>query len=214
MTFNISKFVSEIQTRGVMRNNRFEATFVRPPLTVIKDLVPNKLRCESVQFPGLSFADIPFPRMGTGPIESMPFGVTFDDITLTFIVDARGDVHKFFYLWFSSIINFNAKGQTELKKVRNRLGGYEVGYKDDYMSNIEITVFDTKNSPDGAGVKVMKATIYRAYPKLLPTLDLAWGSNDEVVKLSIPFTYTDFNIVYYNADTGPRKKPIYIPDPR
>jgi len=207
--FNISNFVSEIQTRGVLRTNRFEVNFGRPPLFVPDNTKQNTLRCESVQLPGVSFTSIDGPpRIGYGPIESMPFGVAFEDITLTFIVDARGDIHKFLYQWFNTIVNFNAEGQKKLKfgdsnSVVPGMNTYEVGYKDEYSTDIEITMFDTKNTEDGSGIKVMTAKAYRAFPKLLPNLDLAWGTTDEVVRLSIPFGYTDFNIKYHNAATGP-----------
>lgn len=215
--FKIGQFVSEIQTGGVLRTNRFLVTFNAPAYLQGDPGATNDtmtIRCESVQMPGLSFASIDGPpRPGYGPIESTPFSIAFDDITLTFIVDARGDVHKFFYRWFNSIVNFHSRGQKSLKEAYGPVRGmktYEVGYKDSYSTDLNITVYDTSDNKGGVGRKIMTAKVYRAFPKLLPSFDLSWGSNDEFVRLAIPFTYTDFEVEYFNAKTAAVSKPINI----
>lgn len=214
---NISNFMSEIQSAGVLRSNRYIMTFVPPKYlrdakvdvgfddNTTPDIPLDRiaLRCESVQFPGMSFATVDStPRFGYGPIEAMPYGVIFDDITASFMVDARSDIHRFFYKWVSTIVNFNAQGQSKLKDATSVVRGmktYEVGYKDDYKTDIVISVYDQNDN------KVMTGTAYRAFPKLLPTVDLGWGSNDDYVKLAIPFSYTDFSIEY--ADMPTKKSP-------
>lgn len=234
---NISNFMSEIQSAGVLRSNRYIMTFVPPKYlrdakvdagfddNTTPDIPLDRiaLRCESVQFPGMSFASVDStPRFGYGPIESIPYGTIFDDITATFIVDSRSDVHRFFYKWVSSIVSFKAHGQSKLSDATNVVRGmkaYEVGYKDDYTTDIVITVYDENNN------KVMTGTAYRAFPKLLPTVDLGWASNDEYVKLAMPFSYTDFAIEYVDApskkspqesikpggDPAPAPTPVAVP---
>lgn len=216
--FKIGDFMSEIGSSGVLRTNRFLVSFTAPYYLrqagrrtsagfLDKDgsggsnLERMSLRCESVQMPGMSFATIDGPpRPGYGPIESIPYNTIFDDITLTFVVDARSDVHRFFYKWMNSVVNFTSKGQSKLKDAIGPVSGmktYEVGYKDNYVTDLTIDVYDAAGR-NGTSVKVMSAKVYRAFPKVLPTFDLAWGSNDDVVKLSIPFTYTDFDVQYFN----------------
>lgn len=216
--FKIGDFISEIGSSGVLRTNRYLATFSAPEYlrlegrrTSAAQLDANgtgagvlerlALRCESVQMPGMSFATIDGPpRPGYGPIEAVPYNTIFDDVTLTFVVDARSDVHRFFYKWMNSVVNFNSKGQSKLRDADGPVVGmktFEVGYKDKYVTDITIEVYDSSTGSD-AGAKVMTAKMYRAFPKVLPSFDLSWGSSDDVVRLSIPFTYTDFDVEYHN----------------
>lgn len=219
--------MSEIQSAGVLRSNRYIMTFGAPKY--LRDALATNgldnaattdvpldritLRCESVQFPGMSFATVDSaPRFGYGAIEAIPYGTIFDDITATFIVDARSDIHRFFYKWVNTIVNFNARGQSKLKDSTGVVRGmktYEVGYKDDYVTDIAITVYDQND------VKIMTGTAYRAFPKLLPTVDLGWGTNDDYVKLSMPFSYTDFAVDYFDVPTArtpiePQPQPVEI----
>lgn len=213
--------MSEIKSNGVMRTNRYTVTFASPEY--LRDLqtstetdasksVPTtdriSLRCETVQLPGMSFATIDGPpRPGYGPIESIPYSPVFDDISLTFTVDSRGQIHRFFYVWVNSIVNFHAKGQTQLKdSTKGPVSGmrtYEVGYKDKYFTDIKIDVYDVTDK------RILTATAYRAFPKLLPSVDLGWATNDEYVRLSIPFSYTDFEIEY--SDAPPISAPVTTP---
>lgn len=217
--FKLSEFITEVESRGVMRTNTFLVNFGlpvalrQPSETKSASLEMMTLRCDSVQLPGMGFATIDGPpSLGYGPIEAIPYGAVFDDITCTFLVDARGDIHKFFYNWMNAIVNFNAQGQTKLKDSTGPITGmkpYEVNFKDDITTTINIEVYDTgtgvSNDPSNkstrTGQKVMTARAYKAFPKILPSLDLSWGTTDEVVRLSIPFNYTDFNIEYHNRPT-------------
>lgn len=221
--FNIKGFMSEINTGGVLRTNRYHVTFAAPAYlrddaltSTLNDqntstpLDRISLRCESVQLPGVTMATIDGapPRMGYGPIESMPYGTVFDDITLSFIVDAKSEVHRFFYKWVNSIVNFHAQGQTKLRESLGPVKGmktYEVGYKKNFTTDLTITVYDGVNSKTQEngqnvflvqGKRVMEVKVYNAFPKLLPSLDLSWGSNDEIVRLQMPFSYTDFEVNY------------------
>lgn len=230
--------MTEIQNAGVLRTNRYFVSFAPPKYLVDKISSSNldkvgssmpldriTLRCESAQIPGMSLATIDGPpRPGYGPIEAIPYGTIFDDITLSFIVDSRSDIHKFFYEWMNCIVNFHSKGQSKLKDASGPVGGmktYEVGYKDDFCTDLIITVYDTfddvaagaapterpanavQATPSTAAIsnKIMTAKAYRAFPKLLPSFDLSWGSNDEFVRLQIPFTYTDFDVEYHQVSS-------------
>lgn len=205
---NISDFQSSINSKGVLQANRFTCSFNIPSyLRENNALNPEQqklitLRCEAATFPGMSITTMDQPRLGYGPLEYMPHNATLDDVTLTFLVDAFGDIHKLFYEWFNVIVNIQgSRGQSRLNTTtRYGNGGsaapFEVGYKDSYKTDIEIKVFD-KYAEER---EVMKVTMFKAYPKVLPSMNLAWGSDDELIRLSIPFVYTDFHVEY--RDTG------------
>ena len=203
--FKIGKFISEIQTKGVLRSNKFLVYF-NAPIYLSGGSIEEQLslRCESVQMPGMTFAEIEGPpRPGVGPTESIPFNVVFESVTLTFVIDAHGDIHRFFDAWCNSIVNYTSRGQTELKNnSRYDMSPYEVNYKDHYVTDLSIDVIDPTDQ------KVLTAKMYRAYPHSLPSFDLNWGSNDELIKLSIPFKFTDMEMKYHSPNT--KAKSSYI----
>lgn len=196
--FKLNDFMASISTKGVLKSTRYLVTFNPPAYLRNQGLIGTdtlSLRCDSVQFPGASLATIDGPpRYGYGPIETIPYNVTMDDITCSFIVDAGSQIHKFFYTWISSIVNFRAGGGTNLKDARGPVANhvaYEVGYKDNFTVDLSIDVYDSTDK------KVMQAKAFKAFPKLLPSVDFNWGAQDEIVKLVIPFTYVDFQVDYF-----------------
>lgn len=201
--FNISNFRSEIDSRGVLRTNRFLVTFNTP--IYLKDRYVTRqfsLRCEAAQLPGMQFATIDGPpRLGYGPIESTPYGVVFEDMSLTFIVDSNSVVHKFFYDWVNCIVNYNNKGSPTAAGMNGPVSNmrtYEVGYRKDFSTDVSVTMYNgTKKDGAAHEEKVLTAKIYNAFPKGLPSVDLAWEQQDGIVKLTIPFNYTDYNIEYF-----------------
>jgi hypothetical protein len=203
--FKIDEFISSINKNGVIKTNRFTAFFTLPEYLRGREVDYGyqdkliSLRCESAQFPGISFGAIDGPpRLGYGAVESIPYNVAFEDVSLTFLVDAHTRIHKLFYDWVNTIVNFQgSKGQSDWKKESNSItkaAAYEVGYKDKYRTDILVTVYDSDDK------QIMTVKIYNAYPKLLPSTDLSWGSNDELMKMTIPFSFTDFDVTYHRSD--------------
>lgn len=201
--FKLNDFMASISTRGVLKASRYIVSF-SPPTYVrnVSGMIGTdtlSVRCDSVQFPGMSLATIDGPpRYGYGPNESVPYNVTMDDITCSFIVDAGSEIHKFFYTWLSSIVNIQGKGGKSLTSANGVVPGfqaYEVGYKDNYAVDLTVAVYDSTDK------KVMEAKVYRAFPKLLPSVDFNWGATDEIVKLVVPFSYVDFEVNYFPLQT-------------
>ena len=189
---NIKDFRSEINNNGVLKTNRFFVTFKAPNsiggAKTKTDLI--SLRCEAVQWPGVSFTsmDTP-PRVGYGASEVIPVAPIFQDVNLTFLVDKNSNLHRFFFNWTNSIINLESRGQSNYGGRTGR-PAYEVGYKNDYVTDINIDVYREN------GETAMTATLFRAFPRSLPSFDLNWANNDEALKISVEFTYTDYFIDY------------------
>lgn len=221
---NINEFQGSINKRGVLQNNRFVVNFALP-----ETLRGNEtrygfddrlvyLRCESAQIPGVNLATIDQPRIGFGPNESMPHNVVYDDaVALTFLNDAHSSLHALFFDWFNTIVNFQgSRGQSTLDKkysIANKAIGraYEVGYKETYKTSITISVYTSSANEDGrpsqtdTGVESMRVVLYNAFPKTLPSVDLSWASTDELVRMTIPFNFTDFHVYH------PRAGKVFIP---
>lgn len=220
--FQISNFRSSIERNGVLRANRYVA-FFRPP-EYLKDQIAQygyqdgliSLRCEAAQLPGVNLTTIDQPRIGWGPTEGVPHNLSYNDISLTFLLDAQTKIHRLFYDWMNTIVNFQgSRGQSSLNKGW-RVGSldtyaYEVGYKELYTTDIDITVYDNysgggdaaESSPTVEGNNpVMTVRMYRAYPKGLPNIDLSWGADNELVRMPIPFGFSDFSINYHSGGSS------------
>lgn len=206
--FKISDFKTNINQKGVVKNNKYIATVGMPGYLSGKWSGFDRtlrFRCEAVQMPGLQFAsaDGP-PRLGYGPIERHPYNVNYEDVSLSFLLDAETGIHNFFYDWCNSIFNFKGsggKGAKDSNGMAFNAFSYEVGYKDSYAANINIDVYHDNGS------HLMKATLYEAFPMAFPTQALAWGEGD-LMRLTIPFTYMDFKVDY---DSRPSSDTPYEP---
>jgi len=166
--FAISKFRSEIDTGGVLRTNKFIVEFV-PPASIgganqsKQDML--SLRCESVQWPGVSFMTLDSPpRAGYGATELIPYAPIFEDVTLNFRIEKNAKTHKFFFDWMNSIINLRSEGQTNLKGSEGKSPAFEVGYKNNYVTNLNITMFRETGTSKADNHAAMTATLYRAFP--------------------------------------------------
>jgi hypothetical protein len=212
--FNISGFRSSIEKNGVLRTNRF-IVFFNLPTGLQKQIGEYgfedgliSLRCETAQLPGLNLATIDQPRIGWGPTEGVPHNLAYSEITLTFLMDAQSKIHRLFYDWLNTIVNFQgSRGQSSLDRSwdvgSNKAYAYEVGYKDNYTTDVLVSVYDNYSTGDEGGNAaeygnnpVMNVRMFKAYPKALPNIDLSWGANDELIRLSIPFGFSDFTVDY------------------
>ncbi len=204
---DIRRFTASINEKSVLKTNRFEAqlnfadgSYMRNSEALDGSLL--RLRCDSATLPGVSFAtaDGP-PRLGYGPVEKHPYNPMFDDLALTFMVDAGSKVHKMFYDWVGCIVNFEGYGASTLDRASTknptRAQAYEVGYRDKYACTLTLRVFTVSGTP------VMTYTAYNAFPMAMPQISMNW-SEGEILRLNIPFAYTDFTVNYadFNAN-GP-----------
>lgn len=189
--FSIADFRASIDTQGVIKSNRFLAVIPKPKVVDIDLGSLLTLRCESVTLPGIDLAssDGP-PRFGYGPQQKHPYNAMFSDMQLTFVMDAKTTIHKFFYKWVNGIVNFNSKGGKEMKSIqKNNMRPYESSYKDDYAVNITIEVYND------LAEKAYSVKVYQAFPMSLPAETLSWQEEGELLKMRIPFAYTDYEII-------------------
>lgn len=207
--FNITDFRSSINTRGVLKSNKYLVEFGIPTYLRNRygtdDQSLMSLRCESVSIPGFDFlsADGP-PRMGYGAIEKHPYVPGFTGLNLTFLLDSKSKIYNFFFDWAMSIVNFNGRGGTNFSR-DDGWSAYEVGYKVFYKTDLKIMIYDgvkSEKSNSVAGNEILKLNIFDAFPMGMPSVPLAWDSPD-LIRLSIPFTFTDFSIDRNNPPKAP-----------
>lgn len=191
--FDTAQFKSQVLgDAGIMRSNLFLVSIQFPQAfaqtqTNLMKLTPRTLMMftEQASLPGMSIgSDDQIKRYGTGPAEKMPHSIFFADITFNFLADGNGEILKMFHNWMRYIVNFDSRknGPTGL----NNADPYEVGYKDDYAAQIEITVFSE------AADKIITYTLNDVFPIFLGEIALSWADTDSIMRVPVTFSYRDW----------------------
>jgi hypothetical protein len=199
MAYNISQFIQSIGDRGVLHANKFELNFVSPKImrntTVsgpnsvttssdIESLI--RFRAETAKIPGVLLESADVNRYGVGPRQKMPFNAMFTDTTISFISDKDGDIYRYFYTWVNSIFDFGGIVTADNAPGFNRLPQYATAYKDDYVTDLVLNVYDS------TGDIVQSIVMWKAFPISFNEVNLNWGSQNELLKITVTFTFRDW----------------------
>ena len=168
--FNISNFISEVNTRGLARPSRFEVFILPPPglgsLTGSGRFV--SLMCESASLPAMTVSTKPFRIYGANYQRPVSSDFNGDGITLSFYIDNQMEVKSFFDAWMFKIVNPNS---------------FNVSYQKEYVSQIKISQLDEQNN------ETYSVYLEDAFPRAVNMLDLNMGLINQVHKLNITFAY-------------------------
>lgn len=179
----ISGFRSTINNlSGLQRPNHFYVTIPNPRI-LQGDIGPILLPflTESCNLPGVQLATSDIRRYGYGPIEKKPYAPIFVDQQMSFLGDASGTVHKFFYKWMNGIVKYDEFPQG--RKGYNDVRPFEVEYKRQYAVDITISAIDEVDR------KIMEIKLYDAFPVALGDVNMGWGNNDSYVTFPVTFSY-------------------------
>jgi len=194
MAFNISSFNSNIARYGVLQNNKFFIVMSSPQL--IRETVWNRgagidvngierliqFRAEQARLPGVLLQTNDVRRYGLGVNEKMPFNAQFTDTSFTFLADSNGSIYRYFYAWMTSVVDFTGT------LLNYSVPTYTTNYKDDYVSDIDIFVFDNY------GLLTKQVTFYDAFPNSLNDINLDWGNNNSLMKVTVGFTFKNWSV--------------------
>lgn len=200
--FNIETFRSEFSKDNFVSTHSYLVTFSKfnSQSRILSRFVDNNaslltMRCDNAILPGVRLLkDETIRRYGYGPIERVPYGVQFNDITLNWIADSQGKIVEFFNYWMRSIVNYDSAGGRDMQTT-SRINGltvspYEIGYKDNY-ANPKMNIFIYDHQLD----QVIIYELFDAFPSAINDVPVAWGEQDTMLKYSIEFSYTDINIL-------------------
>lgn len=190
-------FMAQIRKKGVGKRNLFNVFVGAPLMLAGTDKELNlQLFAESVNLPGVNFATSDIRRYGIGPTEKKPYAPIFTDITVTFIADGSGDIHKFFYKWMKGIIFFDSPlaGSAGSTSQIGGLSPYEVNFKDQYRSDLRIYTYNEQND------KIIEVVLYGAYPTAISDIPLSWSDNDQMMTISVTFTYVNMRMENVSSD--------------
>lgn len=217
VVFNIDTFRAEIAGRGVLPTHSF-ILFINGAFFASESQAnyqyQNKMitmRCESVSIPGVNLLLQDVTRFGYGPITRMPHAAQYNTLTMNFIVDENGAIHKFFNDWTHRIINHKSKGGSEMTVADddNGMYPYQVGYKKNYaIPQMSLLVADRKQS------QVMECLFFDAFPIVVNDINLSWGEQDTPMRLSVTMSFTDVEFKYAefeNKAPGPLETSDFDP---
>ena len=175
--------------------NRFEALILPPPKLGGGPTLNNyagsernsdaravSLRCESVNLPGRNLNSLTDTNI-YGPTREIVDGVTYaEDITMTFQASSGLNERVFFEEWQKQAFDENS---------------WNVGYYNDYVSEVQIYLLDRKDQRR-YGLRLLEA-----FPKTIEATELNQGSNNELIKTSVNFSFRYWETLDANRISRP-----------
>lgn len=182
----MANFLSEIRQSGVARTNMFDVVITPPKIALSNSGVAQKISlfAEGAALPGRSIQQQEFSRFGYGPHEKFPYAVQFQDYTLQFIGDGRGEIYKFFYNWMNGIVRSDYRIETYGSQVdKGGKSAFEVEYRENYAVDIKLNVYNEQNET------IFTVTLTNAFPIQVPDVSLNWGESS-MMQFSVTFAFT------------------------
>jgi hypothetical protein len=174
----VSKFMTEIRSTGVARTNQFEIVITPPKCMTGSSQTAQKLSlyAEGAVLPGRTIQTQEFSRFGYGPHEKFPYSMQYQDYTVQFIGDGRGEIYKFFYNWMQNIV----RGDLPVSDAGT---AFEVDFRENYCVPMSVYMFNEQ------GDKVLASDMTNAFPIQVPDVSLNW-SDSSMMQFSVTFAYT------------------------
>jgi hypothetical protein len=187
--FSVDTFVSKFLQVGLIQGSNFYVKFT-PPVDGFSDVA---MLCSATNLPGRRIATSEQRPYGYGQVIKMPYDVLYDEIELTFYIDARNAAAlQLFDKWLSKVINTG-------KEFPNNK--HRVAYKDDYTcKDLKIYVMnqmvgtenaaDADSSNESNSMAVIECELVEAYPIQMGfPVSLDWGNGDEFLRINVSFAY-------------------------
>ena len=190
----IDDLASQINQRGgLAKPNYFAVTFTGPAAVSPNQFLINAF-CESVSIPGRS---ITTTEHGTiRQATKRPYSFINDDVSFTFLVTNDFYMKNIFDKWMKHVIN-------------DETGA--IYYKNQYVSDMTITVLDTKHD------MIYKCQLKNAYPIGIQAIELSNAAQDQLIKVTVTMTYDNFttNSTYFSLATtlADLKNALSFPNP-
>jgi hypothetical protein len=207
--FNLNSFLTEVLNQDVLPSHSYLVTFAPfrngfPENQPLTNFVTNKrstlvMRCENVILPTPSLLEEEnIRRYGYGPVEKVPYGVQFSDVSMTWLVDSKSEIIDFMHQWMNTIVSHDSPGISgdgttiSNSSYRDKLGGYspfEVGYKDAYTNPIvRIYVYNRQQQV------VTEYEMFDVFPMNIQSINLSWSDENQIQKLTVNFAYVNMRM--------------------
>jgi hypothetical protein len=157
-----------------------------------------QLACSEATLPGSSLATLEINNDYTGVTERHAYRRIYDDrIDLTFYVDTKYTVIRFFETWIKYIVSESISG------VEGGPSGlispnffYSVRYPEEYQTKFSIVKFERDYQSR------LSYTFLKAYPISISSMPISYDSSS-LLKCTVSFTYSRYYIEDLNGSTPP-----------
>jgi hypothetical protein len=184
----VESFLSQIREASVARTNLFDVTLTAPRILTGNPTAPKiSFFAEGASLPGVNIQTTDVNRYGYGPHEKVPYTSQTNDITLSMIGDGRGEIYKFFYNWMQGIVRSDYD-VSSAKVSKNGLSAYEVEFKTEYSTVMNIKTYDEQNSV------ILEYELTDAFPINVPDVALNW-SDANMMQFSVTFAFLQARLV-------------------
>lgn len=136
-----------------------------------------KFRTENITLPGIQFFSIDnYSAYGNGLNYNIPYRYAPTEISVVHTVDQRAGVLEIFREWGNKIVDLDGD---------KKFGAY---YFKDYVVDADIVVYNRKQK------KAATIKLYEVYPISVDPVNLSWGENDNITKLSVSYRFTRYKV--------------------
>ena len=171
--FAISDFMSKVDNLGsYAKRNRFTVEII-PPLSLDTDVPASQIEflIKAVSFPSRSFGSTTYRRGGKFGLE-VPYEVTEENVSITFLGTNDWKARKFWYDWHDHIQSNSS---------------YNMEYYKDFIGTVTISVYSEESAE--AANPTHKVTLHESWPKTIGAIELGWESG-ELVDFTVDIGYS------------------------
>lgn len=167
-----------------------------------KDQPNIQLSCSEATLPGSNLATIEINNDYTGVTERHAYRRVYDDrIDLTFYVDTKYTIIKFFEVWMKYILSESlSEGNDGRKGLESPNYFYTVRYPEEYQTQFSITKFEKDHQNGGSRLIY---TFLKAYPISISSMPISYDSSS-LLKCTVSFTYTRYYIQGIDGSPAPK----------
>lgn len=189
--FNSTSVLETLQKMDPSINEKSEVWGKYATYTLSKSRNLSML-AEAVSIPGKQLMTTEHRIFGT--VRKMPYGVLYDDLTVTFICTNSMFERSFFDIWQSLIISPSSQymefyenyiGTVVIQKVSNRAAAAVTTEKDAKTGNDVMVVTPVSTDYE----KLSTYVLLEAYPVNIQSQELSYG-DDQYLKLTVQFAYS------------------------
>ena len=171
--FAITDFMSKLDNLGsYAKRNRFRVEII-PPDTLVTEVRASTIEflIKAISFPARTFAGTTYRSGGKFGLE-VPYEVTEEPVSITFLGTNDWTARKFWYDWHEHIQSNSS---------------YNMQYYKSYIGTISISVY--KEEAAIAEDPTHKVTLHECWPKTIGAIELGWESG-ELVDFTVDIAYS------------------------
>lgn len=142
--------------------------------------------CCDTALPGKQLQLVDYRPQGYGKVLHMPNDITFEPLTMTFMLDNDHRVMNFMQYWMQEIVNTDSDFEGPSATFKNR-AAFEINYKKLYATTMIIQFYGSNDESS-----FIEYEFHDVFPTQIDSVSLSWEMNDTFAKLPVAFTYSSY----------------------